>query len=200
MNDALTSPHSASKVGQRFGLEAALLELFPAEADVLSATSKLLAQRQEAAAFRLLAWALPRREAVWWATECVRVLLPENASDEERTALEAARRWATDPSEDNRRQAESAAQRINYATPAGQCAIAAFWSGGSLAPAKLAHVTPPDHLLPKACANAVLLVVVTGDPKTIPMRAVQCMELAAKVSDGTNRWQEASPAPIKRKG
>jgi hypothetical protein len=194
MSDPLTQPRSASAVGGRAGLEAALLLGLPAESDVLTAAAHLLTQRQEGAAFRLLAWALPRREAVWWATECVRLLLPEESPAAERAALEAARRWAADPSEENRRKAEAAAQSVNYATPAGQCAVAAFWYGGSMAPPKLATVAPPEHLLPKACGNAVLLAVLAGEPKTIPQRAALCLEVAANVSNGSNRWAQVSPA------
>ncbi|MFQ3650891.1 MAG: hypothetical protein SNJ75_11205 [Gemmataceae bacterium] len=200
MSDALTQPHSAREVGQRAGLDAEVYQLLSSEANVLQAAKQLLAQRHEGAAFRLLAWGLPRREAVWWACECVRLLMAETAPAEERAALEAARRWTCEPTEDHRRQAETAAQVVNFATPAGQCAIAAFWSGGSMAPAKLATVAPPENLLPKACANAVLLATLQGKPAEIPQRAIFCVEIAAQVSKGNNRWPEPVSNGMNRKG
>lgn len=191
MSNPLTIPDLLANLVEKSALEPELAALFPPKADALAAAQILLEARQESAAFRLIACALPRREAVWWATQCVQALLPTDAPPAERAALEAANRWVSQPSEENRRNAEAAAQAVHYATPAGQAAIAAFWSGGSMAPPKLATVPPPEPLLPKACANAVLLAVTLGDPLKIPAHAALCVQLAAAVGSGDNRWNES---------
>lgn len=198
MSNPLTIPDLVANLVEKSGLEADLAKLLPPKADALAAAKILLEARQEGAAFRLLAWALPRREAVWWATECVQALLSPDAPPTEQATLEAARAWAAQPSEEHRRKAEQAAQSVNYATPAGQAAVAAFWSGGSMAPPKLGMVPPPEHLLPKACANAVLLAVTMGDPKKVAQHAAQCVELAAAVAGGVNRWNETPSNERKR--
>ena len=85
-------------------------------------------------AVRFLAHALPKREAVWWACLCARQAAGGNLPAKPAAALQAAERWAADPSEDNRRKAQAAAEAAEMSTPAGCAAMAAFWSGGSMAP------------------------------------------------------------------
>ena len=55
-----------------------------------------------------LAWALPRREAVWWACQCVRAAVPPAEGSADDAALQAAQRWASSATEDHRRAAFAA--------------------------------------------------------------------------------------------
>ena len=99
-------------------------------------------------AIRFLAHALPQAEAVWWACRCVTEIAgPESAGGQGQAALEAAARpgCSTRPSE-NRRACWAAAEAAGSATPAGCAAMAAFWSGGSLAPPDLPAVPPGEDL------------------------------------------------------
>lgn len=162
------------------------------------AASLLMQAGHHAAALKLLAWALGRREAVWWACEFVAMQLPPDAPPEEKAALEAARKWAASQAEDDRRAAEAAAAAVNYSTPAGQAAIAACWSGGSLSPPKQPVVPPPEHLLPRAAANAVLLSVLLREPKTAAERFRSALALASDVAEGKSRWKESKP-PVARR-
>ena len=103
-------------------------------------------------AVRFLAHALPKREAVWWACVCARQVADGKEPAPVKAALAAAEKWVADPSEDNRATAMPAARRPSWATPAGCAAMAAFWSGGSLAPPK-APVVPPARLPHRATAS-----------------------------------------------
>lgn len=76
----------------------------------------------------------PARKAVWWACRCTRDHL-DNSDEPYRQAHTAAEAWVRKPSEDIRRQAEKEAEAGHYNTPASWTAAAAFWSGGSIAPA-----------------------------------------------------------------
>jgi hypothetical protein len=154
----------------------------------------LTAAGQHVAAVRLLAWALGRREAVWWAGLCAREALDEKDPPAERAAVEAAQKWAAAPTEENRRLAEAAAAAADYGTPGGCAAVAAFWSGGSLAPAKLPAVAPPEHLLPGAVANGVTLAGVKRDPGKAAERYRRFLALGLEVAEGKNRWPEEKPA------
>ncbi|MGL4554865.1 MAG: DUF6931 family protein [Gemmataceae bacterium] len=196
MNDPLKQPVPAVLL-KKGGLEPDERAGLRPDANAAQAADALAAAGHAGAALKVLAWALPRREAVWWAVECVAAHADADAAPEEAAALAAARQWAAAPSEDRRRAAEAAAADVNYATPAGQAAIAACWSGGSLAPPKLAVVPPPEHLLPRACANAALLAVTEGDPATAAARLARCVALAAEVASGKNRWKEEK-ATVKR--
>jgi hypothetical protein len=150
-------------------------------------------------AIRLMARALPRREAVWWACVCVRRVLNEKDPPEEAAALDAAIRWVSTQTEDARRAAFAAAEVINFESPAAIAALAAFWSGGSLSLPKLPPVPPPEHLLPTAAGNAAILAGVKGEPEKAAEKYAALLALGRDVAEGTNRWPEEKPKPaVKR--
>ncbi|MET0312867.1 MAG: hypothetical protein ABW275_00585 [Hansschlegelia sp.] len=93
--------------------------------------SPLLARLRELGlwpeAMRLLAYALPEREAVWWSCMCVRhtattLAEPENA------AVEAAEDWVRGPGPRTRQEAAMAASAAGYAAPGSWSALGATWS------------------------------------------------------------------------
>jgi hypothetical protein len=79
--------------------------------------------------------ALPRHETVAWAARAVRDFTrPEPASREDADALKAALLWVQDPSESRRRAAYDAAMAATDQEAEQLVALAAFFSGGSMAP------------------------------------------------------------------
>jgi hypothetical protein len=141
-------------------------------------------------AVRFLAHALPKREAVWWACLCTRAALGTAAEPAMAAAVQAAEKWVGDPSEDNRRAAGAAAEAAGMSNPAGCAAMAAFWSGGSLAPPKLPVVPPGEHLTGHGVAGAVLLAAVLTEPQKAAEKHRRFLALGAEVADGANRWKE----------
>src|ERR1035437_6132633 len=85
-------------------------------------------------AVRFIAHALPKREAVWWGWVCARRAAGEDPPPKVKAVLDATERWGAQPNEDNRRSAMAAAQKAELGTAAGCAGLAAFFSGGSLAP------------------------------------------------------------------
>jgi hypothetical protein len=142
----------------------------------------------EAASF--LAHALPKREAVWWGCLCVRQILGDKPRPEEVEAVDAAEKWAADPGDDNRRAAHACAEKAGFDTPAGCVAVAAFFSGGSLAPPDLPVVPPADHLTADMVASAVQLSAVIREPEKAPEKYQQFFALGDAVARGANRWPE----------
>jgi len=118
-------------------------------------------------AIAFLARALPKREAVWWACMCARTTAPEAASADhpDSRALAAAEAWVYKPTEENRRDTDVAAQAARFESPESWAAIAAFWSGGSIAPPDGPLVSPGDDLTPRAVAGAVMLAAVRRQPE-----------------------------------
>jgi hypothetical protein len=116
----------------------------------------LIDEGHSADAIRVLAQALPKAEAVAWACDCIRQVMP-NLRGAAETAWQAAAEWAKQPSEERRRRAKASADAVGLEHPAGAVATAAFLSGGSLAPAELPAVPPAEHLTARAVAGAVLL-------------------------------------------
>jgi hypothetical protein len=124
---------------------------------------------------------LPRREAVWWAIQCVRALTVRDDADE---AIRAAESWVRTPEDDNRRAALGIANDSDRRKPTTWLAFAAGWSGGSL----LAEDQKPVPAPPGACAmaanTAIMLAVAAGDPRAIVDRIAACAEAGVRFASG----------------
>ena len=112
------------------------------------------------------AW-LPKPEAVRWACHGVQSVLGMQLTPGEQRAFDAALCWAAEPSEENRRRAETAAEQNQFNGPASWLALGAFWTGGSLAPKDLPEVTPPQGLCAQALAAALVLAAARADSRQI---------------------------------
>jgi hypothetical protein len=137
----------------------------------------------------LLAHCLPRREAVWWACQCVRAATGPGPAPEVEAAIRAAETWAAAPGDLNRRRAYPVAEAVGFGHPAGGVALAAFFSGGSLAPPELPAVPPADHLTGDTVAAAVQIAALT-DPARSPERHRSFLELGLDVARGKSRWKD----------
>jgi hypothetical protein len=78
-------------------------------------------------AVRLLSYALPEREAVWWACMCVRHAVPLSAlAPEQEAAVVTSEDWVRRQSFEARIEAHAASAKAGYTTPAAWVARAAF--------------------------------------------------------------------------
>jgi hypothetical protein len=145
--------------------------------------NSLIANSAYVDAVQFLARALPKREAVWWSCVCTRELPRSEAKPEFEAAVKAAEEWVYRPNEDNRRGAEKAGNAITAPHPSRWSAMAAFWSGGSLAPSDAPEVKPPDDFTPKAVAGAVLMAAGL-DPKQTPARQKLFLEYGTDIAKG----------------
>lgn len=124
---------------------------------------RLCAAQHHIDAIRFLAHGLPAREAAWWACLAARAVIPDGPPAHLK-AVEAAEAWVYHPDEEHRRVAMEAAGAVDNDAPAHWAALAAAWSGGSLAPLG-APVVPPGETLPaQAAVGAVLLAAVKNGP------------------------------------
>ncbi len=119
-------------------------------------------------AIRLLAYALPKREAVGWGCLCVRQILGTQDASKISEAHVAVERWVSNPDEGNRRAAKIAADKEGSESPSACLALAAFFSGGSIAPANLPPVAPADHITPQLVAGAIIVSAVKNQPEKAP--------------------------------
>ena len=106
-------------------------------------------------------------------------------------ALVAAETWVRKPTDENRRAAMAAAQATNFQAPAAWAAVAAFWSGGSMAPAGLPEVPPGAHLTGVAVAGAVTLAAVQTDPQKADEKRKTFMAAAVNIANGGNGHPQA---------
>ncbi len=133
---------------------------------------------------RLVAHALPKREAVWWACMCARAVPDAALSPNDAEALERAEQWVRRPDDAARRAAMAAAERTKFDSPEAWAAVAAFWSGGSMAPEGQPPVPPPDHLTGTAVTGAVILASVRIKPERQPGRFVRFLGSARDIATG----------------
>jgi hypothetical protein len=157
----------------------------------------LIEKQQYIDAVRFLAHTLPRREAVWWACLCARAVGGTALPAPQAAAVQAAERWVADPSEANRRAAQAASEAAGLGTPAACAAVAAFWSGGSLAPPDLPVVPPAETLTAHGAASAVLLAAVLTEPQKAPEKHRKFLAQGVEVLTGYNKWKEAPRPPAR---
>lgn len=135
-------------------------------------------------AVQFLAFALPKREAVWWACLCARSELREPTPPPVLAALEAAEAWVYRPTDENRRAAMERAQATKFDAPGVWAAVAAFWSGSSLAPADLPAVSPAPHLTGVAVSGALTLAAVQTEPALADKKRQRYIDMAVDIANG----------------
>jgi hypothetical protein len=135
-------------------------------------------------AARVVAHALPKREAVWWACMCARSVpgRPRRAEDE--AALGAAEAWVRRPEEAARRAAHAAAARAGFSSAEAWAAMAAFWSGGSMAPEGQPVVPPAEDLTGKAAIGSVLIAASRHEPHRGEERLRRFLGAARDIASG----------------
>lgn len=168
------------------------LELVPPALAALTPTATaadglqaLLANGLSQEGIHLLAHALPRREAVWWACMCADATVPAALAPEDRAARDAAEAWVRNAGEEAlRRAAGEAAQRTGFQSPEAWVAMAAFWSGGSMAPEGVPTVAPGEAFTGRAVAGSVLLAAVRLRPADAAARLLRFIESARDIASG----------------
>ncbi len=172
---------AAGAVFEAFPDLALVTEPPPGEAGALDHARALLASPRPSDAIIFLAHLLPRREAVWWAVQCVRAMLGAAAEDD---ALNAADAWVRDPEEDRRRAALAAAEAARPRAPTTWLAFAAGWSGGSLSAPDSDPARPPPSACAMAANAAVMLAATRGDPAGVGRRILACGEAGVRFAEG----------------
>jgi hypothetical protein len=135
-------------------------------------------------ATRLLAYALPKREAVWWACMCAAHTAPPDLPEPDRLAREAAEHWVRQQGDENRRAAMRQAEATTFEAPEAWTAVAVFWSGETIGPEDQPPVPPPPHVTGKAVAGTVYLAAVRSDPSRVNTRLKRFLESGRNIAAG----------------
>lgn len=171
----------AQSVFETFGdlSDYAPIPLQNAEAIAYARTLSASSRATEATAF--IAHVLPRREAVWWASQCVRALLGAQAED---AALHAAEAWVRTPDEAHRQAALEAGSKAGKRGATAFLARAAGWSGGSLTAPDQARVSPPEAACAMAANAAIALAAVTGNAAKASENLRACALAGIRFAEG----------------
>ena len=110
-------------------------------------------------AIAFCAYLLPRREAVWWASQSVRALL-ERPSQTDEIALKAAEDWVYEPEEERRREAlRIGTTATNQRAASTWVALAAAWSGGPMIVTDYGGPLAPPQLTAQAAFTAIRIAL-----------------------------------------
>lgn len=107
------------------------LRAFGDELEPLTPAARLEAIEQQwdgRSVLGYLAYALPEREAIWWACMCLHYVVPPDWPEPQRRALEAAQQWVRRPDEATRRAMLPTVREAGGSTPASFVARAVFTS------------------------------------------------------------------------
>lgn len=146
-------------------------------------------------AVRLIAHSLPKREAVWWAWVCARRAAGEHPPEEIAASLAATERWIAHPDDANRRTAMEAAEQADLGTPAGCAGLAAFFSGGSIAPPDAPAIPPDEQTFARAVAGSVVLAAVASEPERAAEKFAAFVRQGLDVALRVGVWRPAAPQP-----
>jgi len=140
-------------------------------------------------AAKFLAHALPKQEAVWWASQCALTAAGKELPAPVVAALSAAETWVADPTDEHRRATLIAAEAVGIATAAGCVALAAFLSGGSLGPADCAEVPPASHLTGRTVAGAITIAALQLEPERMNEKLKSFLAGGIDVANGKSGWK-----------
>jgi hypothetical protein len=145
-------------------------------------------------ATRLIAHALPAREAVWWACACSRHTAASGADPSaEAKVREAAEEWVRKPTDEQRRSAMKQAEATGFGSAEAWAAVAAFWSGDSMAPPEAPKVPPQPHFTGLAVAGSIALAAARGPAVRRDDRLARFLTSAKDIATGGAGRLEAEP-------
>ena len=145
----------------------------------------------DADARKLLAFALPKRRALWWGCLCAWDGLRGKAQPAELFALECVTDFIQDPSEERRRAAQASRRGRHPSSPAGTLAAAAFLSTGSISvPGALTPIPAPEHLTGQLVSVAVYLSAAIREPARYKLHQRHYLALGEEIALGHNLWRD----------
>lgn len=195
----LLRPKAATEVIAAAELEGDALTKHQPEHSPMELAQLLLQDEEEdygSEAMQLAGHALERREAVWWALQCVKTVPELTAEEPAKEAIQAAENWFGDFEDNDRRIAFDKAQIVGLEEPAALPGTAAFFCEGSIAPVTVEQEVKPDEKAVFALASAAAtLTAVAVDPKLAKDRYKAFLQLAQDVAEKKNRWPEKPTKP-----
>jgi hypothetical protein len=176
----------------RFAAARALYETFPKSVMMIAAEptddppvaflQKLSADGNLQDAVTFCAHLLPRREAVWWACGCARVLIGDILQSRA-AGLLAAEAWVYQPDERHRQAALEIGQQSDSNDPLTWLALAAGWSGGLLSAHPAKPVPVPPYMTARAARIAVILSSARVKTEERATRLRECIAGGIKLAE-----------------
>jgi hypothetical protein len=150
---------------------------------------RLMEEGCYADARRVLAQALPKRRALWWACLCARDLY-QPATLNAAEVIEVVSHYATAGDEVSRRKAESLGMQFDSDDLLCCLAMAAFFAGDNVSRADLPPVAPQPFVTGRLVEVVVYLTSVRKDPANYKDHLRRYLEQGVRFAAGADPWQE----------
>lgn len=131
-------------------------------------------------AIAFCAYLLPRREAVWWASQSVRSLLGKPTVSDE-AALNAAEAWVREPEEPKRREVLEIGLNADQRAASTWVALAAGWSGGPMIVSDYGGPPAPPQLTAQSAFTAIQLAL--GGKPDRAANISRCVEQGVRIAE-----------------
>jgi hypothetical protein len=155
----------AAEVCAVFKAPAEALRLLDDDPAVGTALDRFLAAGHLPEARRMLAHAMERRDAVWWAYLCaMEAARHKPFTPEQETGFDRVLAWLVNPTDGGRRACKDAIRFCGTTSIPGILCLAVWLSGGSVSPYPKRHIEPRPHVCGKLSAAVVYLSSVRFDP------------------------------------
>jgi len=127
----------------------------PEEEPSLTFLRRMLNEHTPQPGLAYCAYLLPRREAVWWAAQCLR--LTDTLAAGDLASLAAAEDWVREPTEPKRQELVSKSEALNKERGSTWILLAAAYSGGTFSPVKDVTVPVAGHATAQAVRTGLIL-------------------------------------------
>ncbi|MGE3805563.1 MAG: hypothetical protein AB7K24_12885 [Gemmataceae bacterium] len=152
-----------------------------AEPSTLSFLEALLDAELDSDILQYVSYLMTKRAAVWWGCLCLALVWHRQLTEPVEQALLAALCWVRDQDEPARQEAGRLGVATGWECAAGALAMAAHWSGGSLAPGDQPNQPPAWDMTARAVSGAVCLAGAEGPARYLIDNYHQFAQLGYKV-------------------
>ncbi len=138
-------------------------------------------------AILFLTHGFPIQLTIKWGCSCSRELLSIQQIEKSKASLQAADSWLEAPGDQTRWDARNAAEKSNMSSPVDLIAMAAFFSGGSIAPPEAPATFPPPYLASKLAGGAIQMVVLSQYPEKSADRYRRTLQISREIVKGERK-------------
>ena len=140
---------------------------------------------------RVLAYAMERRQAVWWAYLCtIEAIRHKEISSTQALAMHQVLTWILEPSDVNRKACKRLVRPCGVTSMVGILCMAVWVSGGSVSPHIKRHIEPKASVCGRLCGVVVYLASVFFDSGRYRQYTQHFLDMGLEIARGNLPWEE----------
>ena len=181
----------AAEVCALFTLELASIRLLNDNPTVAVATERFVSGDFMPEARRLLAYAMERRQAVWWAYLCAsEAIRHKEICSTQALAMHQVLTWILEPSDANRMACKELVGPCGVTSMVGNLCMAVWVSGGSISSCIQRHIEPEASLCGRLCGVVVYMASEFFDSVRYRECTQHFLNMGQEIARGNLSWEE----------